>query len=690
MTAVLEPTPTPEKKPVEIRHSTLKLMFGYETAHVLQDFNGSIFYQEFPCLIDSYKSDRTKTIHYRETLDNDVQTNSFWKHFSKRVWQLDDFSFPGAAAVSFLGNAHRYKMFFNPTQVYDIMVSALVMDDIPKKNPSLSKEDNNKITSEWYKSVMSEFKKTGELKVGGKKVDLKPLGISHKVYLQLSECSENKSWSEEAWHAWSDNIFTSSYVRKTVIAVLLHEMMHVLWDHITRSTNKDKYVWNIATDFSINSQLDWPAAIRKSLITEDSENFWDSLVFSIVKWRMINEKEVKEEIQKTYNLQTGSSQAEFTPHLGELYKKYMTDSNHGNMFTRKSNTYANESAEFYYAVFMESKPDFTKMEDNSSGHEKWEIIVEDDSSDSQEGEGQGQEGETDGKGSGNKIIIKKNGKGQSLDDADIPDEVKEKVKELMSKNQKPSHEKQRGKGFGGEEHQGFDMHSAGAREEVKETIKDSLKKAGFNPDSPEDIERALCDIPHLKAFGALIKDWFNVKKKDWRKELRKEVTHSINPTDMDYTMSREHRAIDDTFPGKKRDLGIDVILGVDTSGSISGPDWNDFIHQIEKVSKDCDIRRARVIQCHNRISSDEYCDIRNAKKMRIKETGGTTMKLIFEKLKRENNRKLVILFTDGYIDDFTKSEFPGFRTVMFLSRGGTSNKDVLEKKGFKVICQDDE
>lgn len=688
MNAALDVAPVQDKKPVEIRHSTLKLMFGYETAHVLQDFNGSVFYQEFPCLIDSYKSDRNRTIHYKETLDNDVQTNSFWKHFSKRVWQLDDFSFPGAAAVSFLGNAHRYKMFFNPTQVYDIMISSLVIDDIPKKNSKLSKEDNSKIISEWFKEIMKEFKDSGTLTCSGKKVELKHFGIDHKLYLQLLECSEKKAWSEEAWHAWSDNIFSSSYVRKTVVAVLLHELMHVLWDHITRSANKEKYVWNLATDFSINSQLDWPAPIRKSLITEDSENFWDSLVFSIVKWRMINEKEVKDEIQINYGLQTGSAQADYKPYLSDLYKNYMTDSDHGNMFTRKNNKYANESAEFYYAVFMESKPDFAKMEDNSSGHEKWEIIVEEDG----EGEGEGEgTGECDGSGKSKKIIIKKNGKGQSIDDSDIPDEVKDKIKDLMSKSgNKASEEKLRGRGYGGEEHQGFDMHSAGAREEVKETIKDSLKKAGYNPDSQEDIERALSDIPHLKVFGALIKDWFNIKKKDWKKELRKEVSHSINPTDTDYTMSREHRAIDDTFPGKKRDLGIDLIIGVDTSGSIAGQDWNDFIHQIEKVSKDCDIRRARVIQCHHRISSDEYSDIRNAKKMRIKEVGGTTMKLIYEKLKRENNRKLVILFTDGYIDDFSKSEYPGFRTVMFLSRGGSSNKDTLEKRGFRVICQDDE
>jgi predicted metal-dependent peptidase len=704
------------------RNSTLKLIFGYSPAYVLQDFNGNIFYQEFNSLIDSQKNTKNKVIFFKEIMHN-IQGNAFWKNFSKRLWQFDDFTFKGPAAVCFLGHAHRYKMLLNPFELYKMSIMSSVLEHQPKREKDEEKKAFGERMMKWHNDQNTEFNEKGKFKIGGKQPDYDHYGINHSFYKEFKACQEKNEWSDDGWKIWSNLIFTNEYFRNFLMCVVMHEMMHVLWDHLTRVNDKNPMVWNYACDFAINSQLNWSAEVRKTLITEDSPTFWSLFVYSIMKYLMINDKDIRESVKKKYNLSSSSPVEEFAPYEDKLYNDYMTEGGGYNLFTRKKNKFSNQSAEFYYKVFMEANADFDKVDSGAHDHETWEIIDQtgDDGDEGEggqgdqpgEGEGEG-EGEGDGEGSGegkgngkgkgkvNRIVISnKPGKGGKQSDmSDVPEEVMDKVKEILEKKSKakkggdasgaPAEEKERGKGSGGTVHAGFNTFTSSAREEVKQTIKECVRKAGYNPDSPEDIERALADIPHLSSFGHIVKEWFNIRKKNWKRELCQELVHCFNSTEQDYTMSREHRAIDDTFPGKKRDLGIDLIIGVDTSGSINGGDWNDFILQIEKIAKDCDVDRARVIQCHNRIADDRYFNIRRAKNMEIKETGGTTMRLILEKLKREKNKKLLVLFTDGFIDDFRKVDYPGFRVIMFLSRGGVENRKQLEEKGFKVICQDDE
>jgi predicted metal-dependent peptidase len=154
-------------------------------------------------------------------------------------------------------------------------------------------------------------------------------------------------------------------------------------------------------------------------------------------------------------------------------------------------------------------------------------------------------------------------------------------------------------------------------------------------------------------------------------------------------MSRESRIRPDYFPGKKLDRGLDCILAMDTSGSICGEDWNDYCNQVIRIAKDFNAQQLRVIQCHTRVSFDSMVNISKINKMNVKETGGTMMQVIFERLKKEKNRKPVILFTDGDIDHFSPKLY-NFKILMFLSRGHSYNKPILEEIGHHVICQDEE
>jgi hypothetical protein len=55
-------------------------------------------------------------------------------------------------------------------------------------------------------------------------------------------------------------------------------------------------------------------------------------------------------------------------------------------------------------------------------------------------------------------------------------------------------------------------------------------------------------------------------------------------------------------------------------------------------------------------------------------------------LKREDNKKPVVIFTDGLIDYFTAEEFK-FKILMFFTMPGAV--ETIKKRGFKIICPKD-
>lgn len=212
---------------------------------------------------------------------------------------------------------------------------------------------------------------------------------------------------------------------------------------------------------------------------------------------------------------------------------------------------------------------------------------------------------------------------------------------------------------------------------------------GVDVNDPDELQKGISAIPGLSTHSAYITNIFKVKTKNWKQMLQNFLTYSANVLEKDYTMSRESRIRADYYPGKKLEQGFECIFVMDTSGSIQSVDWNDFCNQIKKISKDFNVDKLRILQCHTKISFDEYVRINKINNMPLKETGGTMMQVAFERLKKENNRHPVILFTDGDIDYFKSADYP-FKSVIFLSRGHSYNKERLEGCGFRVICQDEE
>jgi predicted metal-dependent peptidase len=95
---------------------------------------------------------------------------------------------------------------------------------------------------------------------------------------------------------------------------------------------------------------------------------------------------------------------------------------------------------------------------------------------------------------------------------------------------------------------------------------------------------------------------------------------------------------------------------MDVSGSINFEDYNRFVNEIEKIAKQVSNPKVRYIQFHSTVSLDIYVPLKKIRSVGIPETGGTNLGPALNRLASERNKKLTIVFTDGYVEEI-KNEY---------------------------------
>lgn len=586
--------------------------------------------------------------YYSEKTVIDYISNNFWKYFSRRIWQKDDFSFKGIAGALFLGKANRFKIKFNPFKFYEMHIESI-----------LSLNLNDQEITEFLKSLGNALEQNDEITSNIEGIDFKFLKL-------LYSCQKDNTWNDNTWKEWNNLIINDQKVLRNLLSVFIHEYLHIILNHLTtRIDDKNSYIWNLATDYAINQSCIFTKEMKRNLITKENKKFFSSLTVSALTYQYKTDLLFKNEVDSKLTI------------LDDTYKSIKSNVNKiKEIFNDKAefilNNLDNKSADEYYRILLENDSENNKDRNKEKGydnHNTWNEVCEVDIDDDEETENEDSNKE--------KGEIKKE-TNKVIEDAREEDETVNNM----------DGEKERGKKFSkGSIHSNFDAFSM--KSESRNALKNVLSSTGVDVSDMDEVYKGLNSIPGLNNFGGILLNNFKVKTHNWKSALQNILSSTSNANEYDYTMSRESRIRPDYFPGKKLDYGLECILSLDTSGSISGPDWNDFCNQIVRISKDFNNPILRVMQCHTRISYDQKLNVSKILSMKIKETGGTIMRVIFEKLKNEKNRKPVILFTDGDIDRFYAKDY-NFKIIMFLSRGHSHNKKVLETLGFSVISQDEE
>lgn len=76
------------------------------------------------------------------------------------------------------------------------------------------------------------------------------------VNLKLLYTDKLKTAGVDGVHLFMNPDFVDTLDNKQLVFLLLHETMHMVYQHITRKGNRDHKLWNVAGDYVINNDLD--------------------------------------------------------------------------------------------------------------------------------------------------------------------------------------------------------------------------------------------------------------------------------------------------------------------------------------------------------------------------------------------------------------------------------------------------
>ena len=134
---------------------------------------------------------------------------------------------------------------------------------------------------------------------------------------------------------------------------------------------------------------------------------------------------------------------------------------------------------------------------------------------------------------------------------------------------------------------------------------------------------------------------------DWKSKLR-EHFERVFPSD--YSWMRPNRRFLHEglyLPGVEKDGTGHIVVGVDTSSSVSDDEIKQFIGEINSICEDVVPEKVTVIYCHTNVWAVEECEADEAFTVRPRRGGGTEFVPVFEEVeKRGIQPKALIYLTD--------------------------------------------
>lgn len=207
-----------------------------------------------------------------------------------------------------------------------------------------------------------------------------------------------------------------------------------------------------------------------------------------------------------------------------------------------------------------------------------------------------------------------------------------------------------------------------AADEIKKIVDAAVTHARMRGQVPGEIERIVQD--------------FHRNKVPWRVLLRQYVQSHIKT---DYTWARPNKKYmwSDLIMPALHGEEINVLIHIDTSGSIDGNDLKDFLSEIAGMAHEFPCMKCRVLAGDTDIRNDvTISSIQDIKKLKLKGGGGTSHIPVFEYAKKFRSRHpLLVAFTDGFTEWPKKPTIP---TIIVLSKGGSPDLPTWAKKVIRL------
>ena len=197
------------------------------------------------------------------------------------------------------------------------------------------------------------------------------------------------------------------------------------------------------------------------------------------------------------------------------------------------------------------------------------------------------------------------------------------------------------------------------RDEIKEAMIAAAQSAGAGK-VPSGIARMISDMTEPKM--------------NWRQLLRMNIQSIVKSN---YTFARPNRKSQHSgaiLPGLSTAETIDIVVAIDTSGSISNEQAKDFLSEVKGIMDEYVNFKLDLLCFDTKIynysqftgdNSDELADYK------VRGGGGTNFMCVWDFLKEENiEPKKLIMFTD--MEPYGSFGDPDYCDTMFIAHGTTS------------------
>ena len=179
-------------------------------------------------------------------------------------------------------------------------------------------------------------------------------------------------------------------------------------------------------------------------------------------------------------------------------------------------------------------------------------------------------------------------------------------------------------------------------------------------------------------------------KIDWREALREFVSSTTKGND-EFTwrrMNKRHMANDIYLPSVENESIGEIVVAIDTSGSIGGAEITEFATELVSICDLCQPEAVRVLWWDTEVHGEQifkgnYTDI--AKLLKPMGGGGTTVSCVSEYVnKNKIKAECVLVFTDGYVESNISWNISSPTLWMVTQR-----KDFVPPVGKKVMFGDE-
>jgi predicted metal-dependent peptidase len=179
-------------------------------------------------------------------------------------------------------------------------------------------------------------------------------------------------------------------------------------------------------------------------------------------------------------------------------------------------------------------------------------------------------------------------------------------------------------------------------------------------------------------------------KVDWREVLREFVTSATRGSD-EYTWRRFNKRLmanDIYMPSMENESIGELVVAIDTSGSIGGQELTEFASELASICSVCTPSKVRVLWWDTEVHGEQVFspeDYNNLKDILKPQGGGGTMvSCVSDYINAKKiNSEAVIVFTDGYLESDIKWNI-SVPTLWLV----TQAKDFTPPSG-KVVKKDD-